>query len=507
MRATCIPALLFATIAVSCSSLPGVELAECQPAPSYTDDPAPLSVPDLEPVWTMQSDEATFSSPALADLNGDGVLDVVQGFGQDTLGARTSSVVATDGATGTELWTSTGHEDLIGTARFLSIGGDETLDVVIGGRRGALLAIDGSNGQVLWTFDDENDRWFNFYTPQPVDDQDGDGISDLVASNGGLIFTEPSEVGVGPEEKRNLGTTFVVSGADGSVIGRLPAPDRREQYSSPLVVPSPGGGAPDVLIGTGGETLPGAVWRVPLQSLVDEDRDQFSEVVSGGEKGVIATPSLADLNGDCELDVVVQSFDGTVSAVDGSTGQPLWTVGNPGFETYSTPTLGYFVGDDDVPDVFVAVAAGVWPVYTSSDYLLIDGANGQVVWRETMGTFAPSGFVAADVNGDGRDEVIFGVNDIADNTHTLHVLDTASLAATTVGDPLPQTTFSSPWLGDLDGDGLLDLIATESAYQLVYPEIGPARVHLFRLPWTAPEVVSWGGYLGTSTDGILANWM
>ena len=498
-------------VAAACvSSQPSA--ADCQPGPTYTRDPAPLDMEPVaaamgQPAWTIESEEATFSSPSLADLNGDGVLDVVQGFGQDTLGDRMSSVLATDGATGNELWRSSGHEDLIGTARFLQLGGDAVADVVIGGRRGALLGINGSTGEVLWTFDEQNGRWFNFYTAQIIDDQNGDGVEDLVAANGGLVFDEPAEVGVGPDpEKRNLGTTFVVSGSDGSVIARLPAPDRREQYMSPLVIPPGGsddGAGQNVIIGTGGETLPGSVWRLPLDALVNEDPAASIEVVSGGDKGVIATPSMADLTGDCVLDFVVQSFGGTVTAVDGSSTAPIWTVPNPGFETYSTPTLGYFVGDDSIADVFVAMARGVWPEYDSSDYLLIDGSSGAVMWRQTMGTFAPSGFVAADVNGDGRDEVIFGVNDLEQNSHQLHILDTTRLTMAPLGPALPQTTFSSPWLGDIDNDGLLDLLATESAYQ----SSGPARVHRFNLPWPTPKLVSWGGYLGTSTNGVIESWM
>lgn len=510
------------SLAVAACSSAGRSASSCEPPRTFADEVADLSIEPLgEPIWTMASDEATFSSPKLVDLNGDGVLDVVQGFGQDTLGAAESSVVATDGATGAELWRSSGHEDLIGTARFAQLDGDNTPDVVIGGRRGVLLALDGATGGLLWQFDEQNGRWFNFYTSQFIADRDGDGVVEVVAANGGLRFDAPREGGGLPDpEQRNLGTTFVLSGADGSVIASLPAPDGREQYMSALVVPSAdsgddsdgggtdnggdgdallGGSDPQVIIGTGGETLPGALWRLPLDALVDEDLKSATMVTAGGEKGIIAAPSFADLTDDCVLDIVVQAFDGTLSAVDGATDEELWTLANPGFETYSSPTLGYFLGDDDVPDVFVGIANGVWPEYRSSDYLLVDGSTGIVAWRETMGTFAPSGFAAVDVNGDGRDEVIFGVNDLDRNTHQLHMLDMTTATAHPLGQPLPQTTFASPWLGDVDGDGLLDLIATESAYQ----SNGAARVHRFELPWAAPRIISWGGYLGTSTTGVI----
>jgi outer membrane protein assembly factor BamB len=493
-------AAAMALLAAACS--PGSTAASssvgCVAPRVFTDEMAEFVVEPLgEPVWAMEPDEATFSSPRLADLTGDGVLDVVQGFGQDTFGDRQSSVIATNGSTGAELWKSTGHEDLVGSATFAQLGGDDTLDVVIGGRRGALLAIDGATGSLLWSFDDQGGRWFNFYTSQVVDDQNGDEVVDLVAVNGGLVFDEPAEGGgIGDADDRHLGTVFVVSGADGSVIAKSPVPDRGESYMSPVLVPDRGSG-PEVLVGTGGETLPGALWRLPLSALIDGELGVTEAVVSGGAKGVIAAPSLADLTGDCVVDIVTQAFDGTLTAVDGASSGVLWTVANAGFETYSTPSLGYFVGDDGVPDVFASVARGVWPEYESSD-----GATGQVVWRETLGSFAPSGFVAGDLNGDGRDEVIFGVNDVAANTHQLYVLDTNKRVLHALSDPLAQTTFSSPWLGDIDGDGELDLITTASAYQ----SSGPARVERFILVGThVPGTVSWGGYLGTAGTGVLGD--
>lgn len=498
-------AVAMVLLAAACSSVatPASSSVGCVAPPVFADEAAKVVVEPLgEPIWVMSPGEATFSSPRVADLNRDGVLDVVQGFGQDTFGDRQSSVIATDGSTGAELWKSTGHEDLVGSATFAQLGGDDTIDVVIGGRRGVLIAIDGATGSLLWSFDDQGGRWFNFYTSQIVDDQNGDGVVDVFATNGGLVFDQPEEGGgiPGPDD-RHLGTMFVVSGVDGSVIAESPVPDRRESYMSPVLLPDSGSG-PEVLVGTGGETLPGALWRLPISTLIDGERGVAQAVVSGGAKGVIAAPSLADLTGDCVVDIVTQAFDGTLTAVDGVTSANLWTVHNAGFETYSTPALGYFVGDDVVPDVFASVASGVWPEYESSDYLLIDGATGQVVWRETLGSFAPSGFVAGDLNADGRDEVIFGVNDVAANTHQLHVLDTNKGVLHALGEPLDQTTFSSPWLGDIDDDGVFDLITTASAYQ----SSGLAKVERFTLVGThVPDSISWGGYLGTAGTGMLGD--
>jgi len=506
-KRSCLLLVLVLTCTVSCSAddLPAgiAGSARCSQPRTSLDSGAAAELQTealAGPTWTMTFEEETFSSPRVADLNGDGVGDVVMGMGQDTFGDRQSSAVAIDGVSGGLLWQTSGFDDLIGTATLMHLNDDATLDVVLGGRRGALVAVDGSTGSTVWEFDNRGNRWFNFYTSQRVGDLDDDGIVDIVAANGGLRFSEPGEgPGLPDADDRHLGTIFAVSSADGSIIESIAVPDRGESYMSPLVLPAQGSDSGrDVLVGTGGETLPGSLWTIPLAALT-EDRADFTQLLEAGDKGVVAAPSAGHFTDDCVLDVIVQSFAGTISLVDRAAHELLWQVTNPGQESYSSPTLGYFIGDDDIPDVFTSVATGVWPEYRSADYLLIDGASGDVVWRQTLGTFAPSGFVAADLNGDGRDEVIFGVNDEAANTLEVQMLDTAGLEVHELVAPLPQTTFSSLWLGDLDGDDQLELIVTESAYQLP----GPARVHRFETKWSAPSVASWGAYLGTHGDGIL----
>ena len=492
-----------ATLVAACSNGPASQ--RCGRAPERTPrslDLAAVGATALDQdVWRFESAEETFSSPRATDLDGDGVLDIVLGFGQDTFGARGSSVVALSGANGTALWRSSGHEDLVGSATFVEIDGDDVSDVVIGGRRGALIAVSGATGELLWEFDDQNGRWFNFYTSQSVADQNGDGVRDLLATNGGLVIDEPEE-GQGlpaTENKRVVGRVFIVSGANGEVIESVPVPDGQETYMSAVVTRAENG-EPEIVFGTGGETQPGSLWRTSLESIASRSLDSAVRIFDGREKGLIAAPSIASFGVDCRDHLAVQAFDGTLAMIDATTGTTRWTVANPGFETYSSPTLGWFVGDDDVPDVFSAAARGVWPEYEHSEYLLVDGASGEVVWRTALGTFAPSGFVAVDVDGDGADEILFGVNDVSSNTHQLHLLDPgADGLLIELGDPGEQTSFSSPWIGDLDDDGRLDLITVVSSYQ----QDGSTVVRRYVLPFDTPATISWGAYLGSGGDGRL----
>ncbi len=116
----------------------------------------------------------TFSSPRIADLNGDGIGDIVLGAGREEFQACDSAVVALDGKTGALLWKVSAKDQIFGSAALKDINNDGVKDVFINGRSAELIAIDGKKGTVIWRFqvpDTEKSEWFNFYNPQFIADQ------------------------------------------------------------------------------------------------------------------------------------------------------------------------------------------------------------------------------------------------------------------------------------------------------------------------------------------------
>jgi outer membrane protein assembly factor BamB len=90
------------------------------------------------------------SSPRAADLNNDGVLDIVIGGGVDGF-PKTNGIMAIDGATGAALWTAPCDNEMFGSAVFMDITSDGIPDVFIGGRHDQFYALNGQTGALYYS--------------------------------------------------------------------------------------------------------------------------------------------------------------------------------------------------------------------------------------------------------------------------------------------------------------------------------------------------------------------
>ncbi|MGH9888660.1 MAG: PQQ-binding-like beta-propeller repeat protein, partial [bacterium] len=356
----------------------------------------------------------TTSSPAFADLDADGVPDIVFGTGVDRTrpaGRRlqftgepavSGEVVAVSGATNRVLWKVPNPRDAFTTPRFALLNKDRVSDVVMGGREGVLTAYDGTNGNVLWRVfgEDVVKTPFPYYflTPAVLDDVNGDGVADLVDTYGGNDTKMPKE-GRGP------GSLMVISGADGKVIAAREMPDSTESYASPVVYRRRDGSA-WVIFGTGGESLGGAEYRAPVASLLDGTfASKVERLVALGTKGVIAPPTIVDLNGDGEMDVVVSTFDGRLTALDGATGRPLWSHEDQREEAYHAPAVVRLAPGR--LGLFLSRGIGAFPKYVGTVHRLYDAADGRVLYEYRDPNYPAGAPIAADLTGDGVDEPLF----------------------------------------------------------------------------------------------------
>ena len=455
-------------------------------------------------VWAVSNEYMIFSSPRALDINQDGILDIIVGHGIETFDEEKKKgvgyVAAYDGKTGRQLWRLDTHDEIFGSAALMDINLDGIQDVVIGGRRAALYAIDSVTGRQRWSFETKEPGWFNFHNAQPIADVDGDGVQEIVISNGGDDLK-------GPFEPRKPGHLVVLSGSSGEVLVRAVMPESAETYMSAYVYQPSSDAKQVVLFGSGGETQGGSLWMESLDNLLYGDIAHAKQLVANSTfKGLIGPPALVDLTQDGIYDIVVATFDGRLVAVDGSSFQQLWNYTSFLGESYLTPAIGYF-NEDDVPDVFMSFAVGMFPEYRGSVHVLVDGKTGEELWRredDKVGHLSSP--LAVDITGDGLDEVFFTVLKSGPETglvfdrneSELFILEPRTFALIRLTE-IPGVMLSTPWLGDIDNDGLLDIV-------FGYNNLGfDATSHtLQRIEFDAetPERISWAAYQGTDYDGI-----
>ena len=448
----------------------------------------------------------TFSSPRVTDLNGDGVGDIVVGAGREEFVACDSAVFALDGATGKMLWHVPAVDQVFGSPVFLDINADGVVDPIIHGRSAVLLAIDGKKGNVLWRFNKKQakGRWFNFYQPQFVKDQNGDGLPDLLISNGGNVRAEPYNA-----SERFAGYLAVISSRDGGLIAKAAMPDNKETYMSVCAFPFADSTDYHIVFGTGGETIGGNLFLTTLSAVLTGDLSNAMLLETSADKGFIAPPVWADITGDSFPDIIANAVEGRLVAFDGKNHERLWSVKLPSTEAYSSVAPGYFTGDNTT-DFFVSYAIGRWPKLEWSKQAMVDGATGKVVYVDSLGFYQTSTPVVVDVNGNGRDEALLSVNiHVYDEKRRLELyniiamIDFESGAVSNFTEPFKGSNISStPWIGDLDGDQLLDVIFCHSTNTRKAYTFDGMQVNRVATGIPLKSQILWGSYMGSRYDGI-----
>ena len=457
----------------------------------------------------------SFSSPRPVDLNQDGVLDIVLGAGADEFQGSDSAVIALDGRNGKILWRVSGRDQMVGSPSFLNINSDEVPDVAISGRAGQLMALDGKTGSRLWSYYSDADFarspdsvFLNFYGPQLIPDVDGDGTADLLVANGGDA-TIPRH-----DPDRPSGWLMVVSGASGKLIAQAAMPDSAETYMTPVCASLENSDELTIIFGSGGETFGGHLYRAPLVDLLNNDLSGAIELASGEQRGFIAPPVVIDVSEDGIADIVANAVDGRMLAFDGATSQLLWQVEIPRTEVYGSLAVGNFTGDA-TPDFFANMGRGIFPEVAQSIQIMVDGKTGEISYLDSLGFLQIGSPLAADLNGDGRDEAIMSINwyDPAltqDHYYSLYGI-TNELLAFDFTEPATYRllgTFrgvnpaATPWMGDLDNDQQIDVIYTYITDTVHYRPFNGMKV-LRQEVDVSVERISWGSYMGSAYDGVL----
>jgi hypothetical protein len=190
----------------------------------------------------------------------------------------------------------------------------------------------------------------------------------------------------------------------------------------------------------------------------------FSQTVSFARStGANFSRLHADFNSDGEEDFIVfygcpsNGFGLVLSNANGTYHPPV---------CYTLPngSPNYFaIGDlnqDGNPDVIVSNG-------TSSFYEYLGSASGKLHLQATfVTTTTVEGVAAADVNHDGRIDLLFDSN--SSNDTNLHVWFGKGDGGFTIGPSTPMSSAGALFVGDFDGDGKADVISQFSLYTSSY---------------------------------------
>ncbi len=222
--------------------------------------------------WLLDVGGDVEGAPALEDVNADGLLDVC-------FTTQAGEVYVVDGKDGFVLWrmqadyqptwTYPSSRAFMSSPTLVDINRDGIRDVVVGNRNGSIYALNGKTGEEIWRFRTQ--------TPSGV-------FSSIFAKDGSLYATESYSKVYKLNGKGDLEKTYDLSNTGHGTL-----------FSSPVVTPK------GTLV-VGGSDEEGGQSGVWIQT---RDKRRFHRIGR-----VSATPVVADIDGDGDLDIVILTENG-----------------------------------------------------------------------------------------------------------------------------------------------------------------------------------------------------
>jgi len=171
-----------------------------------------------------------------------------------------------------------------------------------------------------------------------------------------------------------------------------------------------------------------------------------------GPSGIQGAAGIADLNGDGLPEIVVQTVQNNITCLAGADGKVLWNF--PQFVNRTGPTaVSPCIADLDLDGKMEVLAHN-----GQGSVACLRGADGTTRWEHFFGSTFLSTPAAGDVDQNGRPELVLGASDY------IYCLNgtTGYIFWSRPFTPNPATNDvsmdSSPALADIDGDGRLEII-------------------------------------------------
>jgi hypothetical protein len=285
-----------------------------------------------------------------SDLDGDGIEDIIIGFGVDdsitTIDGITDipqctlpngqsdlcegGLMALNGLNGDVMWKYWTPYTIFSLFCKFDINDDRINDCIASGPGGLLHAIDGKQGKLLWDLkrlsflsaDEIDVNSVDLYTINLVRDLDADGVPDIIGAHTDERF--------GIRE----GHIRLISGKTGKIVRTIPSPFKEEIFV-PVQFMTSKDGTEYMLVLTGGQNTVGGVYKIRIDAFKSFHDDNDYTTIQRSSSGFLVPAVLADINGDKVDDFLVASFNSTVYAFDGVTNGLIWS--------FSFPSSGNFL--------------------------------------------------------------------------------------------------------------------------------------------------------------------
>lgn len=366
-------------------------------------------------MWTFPLAHYTNSSPALADLDDDGLLEVVIEVYDENI------LYALNGEDGSILWSYPLNESMPACSSpvICDLDDDQKPEIVFMTNY-TVHVLQGESGELAWS---RPVSGFSGISPCTAD-LDGDGSPEVIVSadnttaydgetgtelwtavgygivNYGSAVAEDTDLDGSAEvmafTSDPVKAFCLLDGTDGSLIWSTPIP----------------GGPPN--------------WYTPAAAFGDLDLDGYPEIVS--------------CTGDNDL-IVMNAVDGSIQ----------WSVEFPGSAIIASPCLVDIDGNDTL-EIIVSL-------YFTNEIRAFT-CTGDSIWTNNIYYLPFATPAVADIDGDGTPEIIqtssypYGFLQVFD-------AETGSEEWILYFDTMLP---SSPAIGDLDGDGFYDLVVVDHSY-------------------------------------------